>query len=192
MIIIITFAGWCQCWRCQCLPLHREHAPQHHSTSMILALFLEIDQFWSLHNLYSYLWVSSTNLPQLYFASNQLRLRPNLAAKAWTIWGSIPPWGWGAFEGAKYQVDYNKVKVDYKKVKMFMRKWKLIIRKWKWIIKITMVLSIQAGLPSLMKGTKCPMAATVKFFLCTGLEQEDRTLLIVELIDSWRKIISNH
>ena len=35
-----------------------------------------------------------TNFPQLYLASNQTRLRPNFSAKAWTIWGSIPPWSY--------------------------------------------------------------------------------------------------
>ena len=178
MIIIITFAGWCQCWRCQCLPLHREHAPQHRSIWMILVLFLEIDQFWSLR-----IYILTFGFPRQICPSYTLHR---------TSWGWDQTWPQKlGLSGAPYLPEDGEP-LKGRNIKLIIRKWKLIIRKWKWIIKITMVLSIQAGLPSLMKGTKCPMAATVKFFLCAGLEQEDRTLLIVELIDSWRKIISNH
>ena len=40
----------------------------------------------------------------------------------------------------------------------------------------TIVLLSQAGLPSLMKGGKWPMAATVKFFFCCGFEHESKAV----------------
>ena len=42
---------------------------------------------------------------------------------------------------------------------------------------LTIVLSSQAGLPSLMKGTKWPMAATVKFSFRRGFEHDSNTVL---------------
>ena len=44
------------------------------------------------------------------------------------------------------------------------------------MVKLTIVLSIHAGLPSLTKGTKWPMAATVKFFFCLGFEHRSNAV----------------
>ena len=45
------------------------------------------------------------------------------------------------------------------------------------MVMLTIVLSSQAGLPSLMKGTKWPMAATVKFSFRRGFEHDSNTVL---------------
>ena len=59
------------------------------------------------------------------------------------------------------------------------------------LVMLTMVLSSQAGFPILMKGTKWPMAATVKFSFWRGLEQPSSilfTFCLPILFDACREI----
>ena len=125
-----------------------------------------------------YLWVASTNLPQLNLASNQVRLSSNLSAKVWTIWGSIPPWMMGVCYRCDMVLYYTCICIYYAYDAYMMMMM---------MVKLTIVLSSQAGLPSLKKGTKWPMAATVKFFFCLGFEHRSSAVFSF-FAASWQEI----